>query len=443
MCGLAGSFTQASIKGLTDKQRLRRARVLEGLLVANASRGTDATGIATICGDDRCVYKRAKPSYQFVDDATARKHLRTKAPLVIGHTRYGTTGANNDDNAHPFEEGNIIGAHNGVISNYTSIDAALRDEKGIATKDYLYSRVDSQAVFRLLDHAGPGDYIDALSKVRGSAALVWHDKRNPDGLWMVRHSNPINLAWVPSMQTLFWSSQYDHLSSVLWGVFGDNWFSVGTKENVLYLFKRNDILDMDSWDVKFDEYRSTATSQYITTRFGHGAGDEDEWNEYWEARGLRGSSFDDPDDDGDVEHPYAVATVARKDEGKGKAASTSHEVAGAAGGSSPSGSLLTTTSETSLSESGLENVLSVLNRMGVPFDATDESGSQTSTFGEVEAGDSILAPFDDPNCSVCMQPLEEVEMGRYFQRSGEWICSACLTYWEDEGPGLIEAMGHA
>ena len=48
MCGLAGSFTQTGKHPLNDKQRLRRARVLEGLLYANAARGTDATGIATI-----------------------------------------------------------------------------------------------------------------------------------------------------------------------------------------------------------------------------------------------------------------------------------------------------------------------------------------------------------------------------------------------------------
>lgn len=426
MCGLAGSFTQASKKELTDKQRLRRARVLEGLLIANASRGTDATGIATICGDERCVYKRAKPSYQFVDDVTARKHMRTSAPLVIGHTRYGTTGKNIDINAHPFEEGNIIGAHNGVISNYTQIDTALREAQGIAAKDYDYSSVDSQAVFRLLDHMGPGGYIEALGQVRGSAALVWHDKRNRDGLWIVRHNNPINLAFVPNMNTLFWSSQYDHLSSVLWSVFGDNWFTVGTKEDVLYLFKRKDILDLDSWPVKFDEI---TTTQYSRS-YSHG--------EYW----AESSSWDDdPDDDGDVEHPYAVATVARKDEGKGKGVSG----AGAAQVSSNSDSRPTTTSGPSLSESGMDNVVNVLNRMGVPFDGasrseTDESDSPTSTSEEDE---SSILPFDDPNCSVCMQPLEQVEMGRYFERTGEWMCSTCLSYWEDEGPGLIEAMGHA
>lgn len=443
MCGLAGSFTQESKRGLTDKQRLRRARVLEGLLIANASRGTDATGIATICGDDRCIYKRAKPSYQFVEDPTARKHMRTSAPLVIGHTRYGTHGTNNDDNAHPFEEGNIIGAHNGVISNYTALDGALREAKEVSVKDYDYSKVDSQAVFRLLDHAGPGDYIEALAKVRGSAALVWHDKRNTDGLWMVRHSNPLNLAWVPSMDTLFWSSQYDHLSSVLWGVFGDNWFTVGTKEDVLYLFNRKDVLDMKSWKVKFDELRST-TSQYA--RYNHGGSSYD-WDEYWEARGGQTSTWDDPDDDGDVEHGYAVATVARKDEGKGKVESTSLVVAGAKTESTSSGSPRTITSGPSLSESGMENVVSVLNRMGVPFDPIAENDSPPSTFEVDDPADKVLAPFDDPNCTVCMQPLEEVEMGRYFERSGEWICSPCLSYWEDDetgmGPGLIEAIGHA
>jgi len=438
MCGLAGAFTQDSKKELSEKQRYRRARVLEGLLYANASRGTDATGLATICDDERCVYKRAVPSYQFVEDKAARGHMRTSMPLVLGHTRYGTTGKNTDDNAHPFEEGNVIGTHNGVISNYTSIDAYIRQALEIDAKDYNWAAVDSQTVFRLFNHVGPAKYRDAIEKVRGSAALVWHDQRNPSALWMVRHGNPLNLAWVPSMGTLFWSSQYDHLSSVLWSVFGKEWLSVTIKEDVLYMFPRADVLDIEKWPVKFDEPATT----YSSYRGGGYAGYSHGGSWYDEFGSQSVAWWEDEDDDGDVQHPYAVAKVTRKAEGKGKGDSTSTSSVGAAAASTTSDSLPTVTDATN--HLGLENVIEVLNRMGIPVeDAAVVSDSPRSTTDTGEPEEDVPAPFDDPNCTVCQQPLEQVEMGRYFRNTGEWICAGCLTFWENEEPGMLEAMGHA
>jgi len=407
MCGLCGSFTQDKYKDLSQRHRLMRARVLEGLLVANAARGTDATGIATIQGDERSIYKRAVPSMRFVDDPLARKAMRDSAQLSIGHTRYGTMGGNVDKNAHPFLEGNVIGTHNGVISNHGGIEADIRKAQDIEYKDWTSARVDSQAAFRLFDHAGPENYIDAISKISGSAALVWHDTRHAKGLWMVSHSNPLNAAWVPTLGTMFWSSQYDHLSSVLWSVFGDNWLTINLKEDTLYLFKSKDILEWDSWPVKFKQYTTQVYGGY-----SHGGGN---WRG---STSIYADGYYDDNYDVNVKHPYQVASVSREGGGtttKGKAPATSP--------SSPSE----------------DSTTNILRRMGIPADAATASTSPVTTSKAVSSredeDEESAVRLDQSICEICNEPANED--AQYNSGADAWVCRPCVEFWEEEGMGAL------
>lgn len=245
MCGLAGWLGEPTV---TDRVRLARARTLEGLLVANASRGTDASGVGMITADGLpCLYKRAVNSYELVEDRDARSLMRMRnARAAIGHTRLGTHGKNTDRNAHPFIERTVTGAHNGIISNHLS----LRDVNSL-DRWKKAADVDSQQVLRTLaqardlhpQHGFLSDYKSILPLVEGTLALVWVDKRDPGTVYLFRHDNPLSVAVVPRAEAAFWSSQQDHLAATVQSQYGSDWYNFTVNEDTVYrLYWRDDNL---------------------------------------------------------------------------------------------------------------------------------------------------------------------------------------------------------
>ena len=150
MCGLAGAV------GDYDPQ------IVKSLLILNYDRGSDAAGLYnnTLAMAKKAVSSRAwlrtPEPHAFIEESRA-------TGSIYGHTRAGTRGGNSDNNAHPFRYGDIVGAHNGVITNAPSTYA-----------------VDSMWAFDELSKVEPGEYQKALGKMQGWYMLVWRDGR--DGL---------------------------------------------------------------------------------------------------------------------------------------------------------------------------------------------------------------------------------------------------------------------
>lgn len=264
MCGLCGSFTQQGTV-LSKRDRLTRARALEGLVIANQVRGTDSAGVAAIKYDGTYdLRKIATHPARFVNQPETQALLRTDAPLMIGHTRMTSMGNDVEDkNAHPFVEGNIIGAHNGIINNYQQLDHTVR--------------VDSQAVFRMLDQF-PDEPATVMNRVNGSCALSWYDMRDPEALYLVAHSNPLAAAIVPRINTVFWSSVDDHLESVMRVAYGTSVNFINIKPDTIYRLDANDIYQWQEEKVDFgmDSYFRSGIRVY--DHGGYGWDDEErEW----------------------------------------------------------------------------------------------------------------------------------------------------------------------
>lgn len=114
--------------------------------------------------------------------------------LGMGHTRWATHGRPNETNAHPHLAGDVALVHNGIIENYLE----LRDELTAAGHTFK-SETDTECVAHLVEayiKEGlelPDALRKALSRIRGSFALVVLDRRRPGLLVGARRDSPLIL----------------------------------------------------------------------------------------------------------------------------------------------------------------------------------------------------------------------------------------------------------
>lgn len=195
MCGLCGIARHPKAEGLPQ---LKVA--LDVLLLAMERRGHHATGLAVVGGSDPFLWKTATEASKVVKSeawAGVQRRIRPNARVLLGHTRHATlNNAGLDEAAHPFKEGVIVGAHNGMIWNWQAVARKLKRPDLI---------LDSQVVFAALQQARKPE--DALDLLDGWWALTW--TKNTD-LHVTRTADvPLCMAYVPDWRALVWASTED------------------------------------------------------------------------------------------------------------------------------------------------------------------------------------------------------------------------------------------
>lgn len=163
------------IIGFSGKTKFDLQKI-ETLIAWNSfERGSDATGIYSPING---LKKSLEKGSDYVIYET--KNYFQPDNLFIGHVRQATVGDKKEiKNAHPFQRGNYVLAHNGTLKNYR--DLAHKYELPLA--DY---NVDSDYVAGSIEKADSIEQV--LSEINGAAAFIITDDRNPDKLYVFRNT---------------------------------------------------------------------------------------------------------------------------------------------------------------------------------------------------------------------------------------------------------------
>jgi hypothetical protein len=178
--------------------------------------------------------------------------------VVIGHTRLSTTGKGNteDRNAHPFTVGQWMLAHNGHIANYDDLKQTLKlpDDVVVDSEIALHSLAKTwkTAPTLTINHFTKG-----LAELEGSYAFIIGNQVEPDRLYLVVGSNPLNVYYNDRFWLVNTDSQLlSYLNQISWvyGISSGFWQAFTLTElshNHVYILDRTaGICDLGTFSPK-------------------------------------------------------------------------------------------------------------------------------------------------------------------------------------------------
>jgi glucosamine--fructose-6-phosphate aminotransferase (isomerizing) len=179
VCGIIGYVGQRACKEL----------LLQGLERLEY-RGYDSAGLA-LREDDQLDYVRVVGNLQALKRETGSNG--SQAATGLGHTRWATHGAVNEQNAHPLtgcDEHKLAIVLNGIVENYRELKASLEADGHV-----FHTETDAEVVVHLIERHYEGDLLEATRQayreLEGHYAFVVIHHDHPEELVGARHQCPL------------------------------------------------------------------------------------------------------------------------------------------------------------------------------------------------------------------------------------------------------------
>ena len=182
MCGIVGVLGRHQAAPI----------LVEGLKMLEY-RGYDSAGIATV-NAGRLERRRAMGKLVNLSDLLVHEPLSGTAG--IGHTRWATHGAANEENAHPHARGRVAVVHNGIIENFRNLRAFLSEHQ-LAPE----TETDTETVAMLCNwYLDQGhDPVEAakatVARLEGAYALCFLFDGEEDLIVAARKGSPLAVGW--------------------------------------------------------------------------------------------------------------------------------------------------------------------------------------------------------------------------------------------------------
>ena len=232
MCGIVGVLAYGDLEKKLEKTR-QEAMIFFAteLLQLTQPRGKDATGIATLF--DNCDYmglKMGVPALDFIsrfggEDTDFEGYTKvwraktSRAKAVIGHCRKpsaaGGAPAEDNNNNHPIKVGDVVGIHNGTLTNHDRIFEQLGGKRD--------GKVDSEAIFRLLhkitnngtEPFSSDGLTELVKRLHGSYSCLGFSGNNPYQVVGFLDQRPMVFALIRPLKLLLVASDMDFLKEIL------------------------------------------------------------------------------------------------------------------------------------------------------------------------------------------------------------------------------------
>ncbi len=181
----------------------------EDLFWMSAIRGKQSTGLMTYTPQGQFkkppvrTAKIVGPSSYFLSLDSNKKveerMIRTVfTEVFLGHCRWATVGSVNLQNAHPFDTGMMISAHNGTLTDKKYDDS---------------EKTDSQMMFEDIEKRGLVPVLEDLNKSSAYALSIFN-KRDKNVILTRNYERTLFVGISPERGVLFWSSEEEFLWTI-------------------------------------------------------------------------------------------------------------------------------------------------------------------------------------------------------------------------------------